>query len=593
MPPSALGLFPVPRVVEVRGLGPAADRCPLAARVDPSLPAQGFVLDVDAEGARLAHADDAGLRYGTATFEQLAARPFDGRMVAVHIEDHPDIAVRAFMLDVSRDRVPTRPTLERYVEVLALARYDQLQLYVEHTFAHAGHDEVWAGASPLDADDLRWLDDRCAASGIELVVNRNCFGQFERWLRHPAYAWRAEAPEGAEVVPGLTFPASVLAPNEANAEFALALVREQLACVRSRRVNIGCDETFELGRGASAAACAARGTGAVYLEHVRRLADPLLAQGYEVQVWADVLRRHPDLAAGLPPGIVPVAWLYEAPSAPGEGPELPAALVEVLDGIGIDTDTSGGFGANVAPLADAGVAFWIAPGTGDWNSLVGRWQNVVGNHLDAAAVARRHKVDGWLVTAWGDNGHHHPPAVTFAALLHGGAVAWGLDANRDVDVAEVLDRHVFGGEGLGHAIVAAGGLGGATGRRGWNASPLAAALFPHLPLIVTGRPDPDALDGCLADIEHLLAQVAQATATCRDADQVRGEVLAALHLARQGAWRLAGDRGPSVAERAEDLLAAIDLQRTAWLGRARPGGLDDSLGHLERTLAADRAQHGG
>lgn len=589
MPRAPLGLFPVPRVLEVRGLGAPAVQCRLATTRDPSLPRQGFVLDVDQDGARLAHADEAGLRYGTATFEQLARWPVEGRVVAVHVEDHPDLAARAAMLDVSRDRVPTRATLERYLEVLALARYDQLQLYVEHTFAHVGHEVVWADASPLDADDLRWLDDRCAAHGIELVVNRNCFGHFERWLRHPAYADRAEAPEGAEVVPGLRFPASVLAPTEDNAQFALGLVREQLACVRSRRVNIGCDETFELGRGASAAACAERGKGTVYLEHVRRLADPLVADGYEVQVWADVLRRHPDLAADLPAGVVPVAWLYEAPSAPGFGPQLPEALVAILDELGVDTDTSGGFAANVAPLVQAGLAFWVAPGTGDWNSLVGRWENAVGNHLDAAAVARRHGVDGWLMTAWGDNGHHHPPAVTFAALLHGGAIAWGLDANRDVDVADALDRHLLGGEGVGAAIVAAGGLAGATGRAGWNASPLAAALFPHLPLIVTGQPDPDAVDACVVEVERLLGQVAGATATCDDADQVRAELTAALRLARQGAWRLAGDRGPAVAERADDLAEAIDLQRSAWLGRARPGGVADSLGHLERTLVADRA----
>ncbi|MFN8018324.1 MAG: hypothetical protein U0P45_09385 [Acidimicrobiales bacterium] len=588
-----LGLFPRPRVLEVLGLGPLADACALRTSVDPSLPAQGFVLDVDAEGGRLAHADDAALRYGTSAFEQLVGAPVEGRIVAVHVEDHPDIAVRAFMLDVSRDRVPTRATLARYVEVLSLARGNQLQLYVEHTFAHVGHEAVWAEASPLDADDLRWLDDRCAAAGIELVVNRNCFGHFERWLRHPAYLPLAEAPEGAEVVPGLAFPPSVLAPTADNAAFALALVREQLACVRSRWVNIGCDETFELGRGASAAACAARGKGAVYLEHVRRIADPLVADGYEVQVWADVLRRHPELAAGLPDAIVPVAWLYEAPAGPGAGPELPPLLVEVLDGLGIDTDTSGGFEANVAPLAEAGIPFWVAPGTSDWCSLVGRWDNAVGNHLDAAEAARRHGVDGWLLTAWGDHGHHHPPIVTWAALLHGAAVAWGLDANRDVDVADVLDRHILGSDGLGGVVVDAGRLAARTGRQGWNASPLAAALFPNLPLIVTGRPDLDAVRDALAAVDDQLGRVERHRATCADADQVQAELVAALGLARQGLWRLAGDAGPSVADRAGDLAACIDHQREAWLGRARPGGLADSLGHLERTLAADRAQLDG
>ena len=42
-----------------------------------------------------------------------------------------------------------------------------------------------------------------------------------------------------------------------------------------------------------------------------------------------------------------------------------------------------------------------------------------------------------------------------------------------------------------------------------------------------------------------------------------------------------------------DLAEAIEQQRSAWLGRARPGGLTDSLGHLEQTLAADQASGRG
>jgi hypothetical protein len=612
--PAAPHLFPRPRRLAVTGVGPAVDHCPVSEVHDPSLPAEGYLLRVDDHGATLAHADDAGRRYGRATLDQLRTGATDGRMAAVHIEDHPDVAVRGFMLDVSRDRVPTRATLERYVELLELARYNQLQLYIEHTFAHAGLQAVWADASPLHPDDLRWLDDRCAAAGIELVVNRNCFGHFERWLRLAGYRDRAEAPDGVEVMPGLRFPAAVLAPTADNAAFALGLVREQLACVRSHRVNIGCDETFELGRGASAAACAKRGTGAVYLEHLRRLADPLVADGYQVQVWADVLRRHPELAGDLPPQVVPIAWGYEAPCEPADLPDLPAELVAILGELGVDTDTSGGFAANVAPLVDAAIPFWVAPGTGDWNSLVGRWDNALANQLDAAEVARAHGAGGYLVTAWGDNGHHHPPPITWGPLLHGGAVAWGLDANRHVHVAAVLDRHVFGdaGGGIGRTLEALGRLWRETGRRAWNASPLAAALFPHLPLIVTGRPDPDLVRSTLAVIDASIADLERTRPGAgpgpvaggldgrrlgaADDAQVVAEVSVAARLARQGAWRLlppSDPATPSVAERAEDLAHLIDEQGAAWLGRAHPGGLPDSLAHLERTLAADRARLDG
>ena len=44
------------------------------------------------------------------------------------------------------------------VDLLALARYDHLQLYVEHTFAHTGHEAVWGDASPLTGQIIGHVD---------------------------------------------------------------------------------------------------------------------------------------------------------------------------------------------------------------------------------------------------------------------------------------------------------------------------------------------------------------------------------------------------------------------------------------------------
>lgn len=531
---------------------------------------------------------------------QLIALSADGLVPAVEIEDHPDISVRGFMLDISRDWVPTRATLERYVELLALGRFNQFQLYTEHSFAHAGHDVVWADASPITCDDLRWLDGICAESGIELVVNRNCFGHFERWLRHDAYRGRAEAPDGAEVFPGVVLPASVLAPTPDNASFALSLVREQLGCVKSRRVNIGCDETFELGAGASADECAARGQGAVYVDHVKRLAGPLLEDGYEVQVWADVLRRHPELAADLPSGVIPIAWLYEAAQFAATKEDLPFGLAEILADAGIDVDVSGGFEANVAPLVDNGIEFWVAPGTGDWSSFVGRWDNALANQIDAAEVAVRHGARGYLVCSWGDNGHHHPPSVTWGPMLHGGGVAWGLEANRSIDLPSVLDRWAFEDESetLGRVLEKVGCLWTQTGRRSFNCSPLTAALFDHLIMLVTGEVDVDKVEAVIRVLDNAFLAVARATPRCRDAEQVKEEMQVALAMARLGAARLLGgapreargldqesEKVPSDGLAGLDDEAILERYEKSWLGRARPGGLEDSASHLRKALS--------
>ena len=58
-------------------------------------------------------------------------------------------------------------------------------------------------------------------------------------------------------------------------------------------------------------------------------------------------------------------------------------------------------------------------------------------------------------------------------------------------------------------------------------------------------------------------------------------------LARHGALRMArraGGPDPGDDALRADLAPLVDRYRAAWLARSRPGGLDDSIGHLARTL---------
>lgn len=588
----------VPRPREVRRHDPSVRR-PGAVRevADPTLPRQGYLLRVDVGDAVLAHADVAGLRHGRSTVAQLRAA--DGTLPAVEVHDHPDIAERGVMLDVSRDRVPTRATLARLVGVLATARCNHLQLYVEHTFAYRGHDDVWGSASPLTADDLVWLDDLCAGHGIELAANQNCFGHMARWLVHPRHRHRAECPDGIEVAPGVRFPAAVLAPTVDNAELVLGLVREQQEALTSRTVNVGCDETFELGRGASAARVAEVGLGAVYGEHLARIVGPLLDDGSAVQVWSDVLARHPDALDRLPAGdVTALVWNYDRPGAPT--PELPPSIMAVLSDLGIDLTTPTDFATRLAPFADGPLTTWVAPGTSSWNSLVGRLDDARANLLDAARTAVAAGVGGYLITDWGDGGHHQPPSVSDPAILYGGAVAWCAATNADLDVAAAVDRHVHRerlvpdaerSASIGRVLEAVGTVHDRTGVVARNLSPLLASLFPHQVHLTGGSADPDAVAAVIATLDGARDDLTRARPGAADGATVVEELDVAIGLARHGALRMAATAegiDPDPAAMAADLAPLVERYRAVWSERSRPGGLDDSAAHLERTLSLYR-----
>lgn len=589
--------YPRPRSMTTRTGGAAFD-APVVAAVDDSLPAQGYRLHTGPAGIYLHHRDAAGLRYGLQTLDQLRADQ-DFPETGYEIADHPDFAVRGFLLDISRDRVPTRRTLERWVSLLSLARFNQLELYCEHTYAYRDHQEVWQDASPLTAEDLRWLDARCAAHGIDLVANQNTFGHMERFLGHTTYAHRAENPDGFERG-GAHCPPGTLAPTADNAAFVTALLEEMTGNLRTRRINIGADEPFELGTGHSREQTARDGVGDVYLTHLERIMRPWLDAGYTVQFWADVFAEHPELMDRMPQGAVPVIWQYDSPR---QAADVIAADTEELRSwqrTGSDVDQlRDGFRGRAEVLREAGIAFWVAPGAGNWNSLIGRLDNAMENMVDAAEAGLEHGAEGYLLTSWGDQGMWDPPSIAFGPAVFGGAVSWCLQSNRDLDIAAVLNDHVLlDATGLsGTVLDRLGRIARALTPPLLNASPLARVLLPDPTFPMRTYPSPQDLDVAATTLATCRLDLTAAEPAAGDGDVLLRELDQAIALA-QFAVRLLQARAQARAEAtaidpttAHRLLRELEPllaeQRSCWLLRSRPGGLDDSVvrfDHLRHQL---------
>ncbi len=553
---------------------------PIELRMVSELPAEGYRLHIAPNRIELEAGSAQGLLWAAGALDQILCQR--GReLPCLRIEDWPDFPVRGYMLDISRDRVPTSSALQELVRTLSSLRINQLQLYTEHTFAYRDHETVWRDASPLTPDDVRSLDATCAAHGIELVPNQNSFGHMERWLRHPRYAHLAELAEPA----GPARARTCLAPGEESVTFIRQLYAELLPCFSSRVINIGCDETIELGRGRSLAACEQRGRGRVYLDHLLELIAGLRGQDYVVQFWGDMLGQHPELIRELPEdGVIALLWGYEAPRDPAG---VPGEVVERQARAGIDlADLLGGFTRRVRPFLETGLPFYVCPGTSSWNSLLGRWPNARANLLDAAEVGLAQGAAGYLITDWGDNGHLQPPAVSLPAIAYGATLSWCLESGRDVDLEGGLGALLLeGDEGCAPALLRLGAVYEQLGLDALNASPLSYGLLRPL----------DAKLPCWGELDRAgLGTVVKVLDDARtdlgrtDASVVGRELAHAAGLARHGAWRLGLSQlqsGPSHAELRADLEALIEQQAEVWALRSRPGGLHDSLERLRQRLS--------
>ena len=325
-------------------------------------------------------------------------------------------AVRSYMLDISRDKVPTMGTLKQLVEILEKFNYNQLQLYTEHTFAYSKHEAVWKDASPMTAQEIRELDLFCAMHGIDLVPNQNSFGHLERWLVKPEYNHLAELPRGGAPLPWGGFkkdPTTLCPTDPASLDFLASLYDELLPNFESRLFNIGCDETFDLlGEGRSADAVKEKGEGRVYLDFLLKVAELVRKRGKRPMFWGDVILRHPELVPELPKDLIALDWGYE-----GNHPFMDEA----------------------AKFAAAGLDFYVCPGTSSWNSLAGRVENMRENMIAAERAGHLHGAKGFMVTDWGDGGHWQPLAASLPGLILGGNLAFTGASAAKMDLEDALD----------------------------------------------------------------------------------------------------------------------------------------------------------
>ena len=560
--------------------------------IDPALalPAEGFTLEITARGIALEARDRRGLNWGAGLLAQIA-RQQHGRLPLLRARDWPDFPVRGYMLDVSRDRVPTMATLFELLDLLEELRLNELQLYTEHSFAYAAHARVWCDASPLTPAEIQILDAACAERGIELVPNQNSFGHMERWLRHAEYRPLAELEGEAQQTPRGARPGSCLAPTPESVAFMRSLYAELLPNFASRSLNIGCDETFELGKGRSRGACQTRGKGRVYLDFLLELLRGLHEDDRSVQFWGDIVVQHPELIGEIPrERTVALAWGYEAPRDPAT---LGAALRERLASVGVDLEGVRGFATLAGPYARGGVPFRVCPGTSSWLSLLGRLPNALGNLRDAVEMGRAGGAEGVLITDWGDMGHLQPPVVSLPALAFGAAASWCLASQSSLDLTRALDLLVLRDPAhvIGRALVRLGELGAETGLEAMNSSPLAMALFTPLgrtPAFAWGETSRPRLEAIADELRGQIEALERARPSGFGAAICARELRQAAALARHGALRLmhaTPGGGPSQAELAADLAPLIEEQAACWRERSREGGLRDSLARLRGALA--------
>lgn len=384
-----------------------------------------YAMRGDGAGIVLEGADESGLFYAIQTLRQLLKQP-ETTYPEFKIEDSADFPVRGFYHDATRGAIPTLETLFQLVDKMAYYKMNQLQLYIEHTFALARHCDIWEGSDPLTAEEILRLQDYCRERHVELVPSISTFGHFYMALRSKRNEELNELDVKASEKP-FSFRDRMahytLNPSDPR---SIALVEEILdeflPLFQSKYCNICCDETFDLGRGKSHdIAPDAAAIRKVYVGFLKKIIALVSKQGKTAMFWGDIIGDESELIKELPADVIPLEWDY--------GPESNRR--------------------DTVALSKVTKNFYICPGTTVWNCWLGDVVTAQKNILSYAKKGLPLGAKGLLNTNWGDYGNINLPAVSWYGFVYGAAVSWNMAAAENVELFEdALDVLELGADGL-------------------------------------------------------------------------------------------------------------------------------------------------
>jgi hexosaminidase len=383
------------------------DVAPLDIQAPVSVADQAYALTVTPSTIILYTDGPAGLFYAVQTLRQVI-RLHGLKLPGLDIQDWPSLSYRGLMLDISRRKVPTLSTLKQVVAELAHFKLNVLQLYTEHTFQFPRHPKIGADCGSLSSQDILELDAVCRQHHIELMPNLQSFGHMRNTLLIPEYQHLAETDLLWTLSPAFEETYTLL--DE--------LYADMLPAFTSNTLNVDCDETYDLGKGASKSLAEEMGVGRVYLSHILRVRELAARHGRHIQMWGDILLHHPELIDDVPDDVTLLDWHYD----PAD--EYPT----------------------VKTFAEAGRRFWVCPGVGSWNSVFPRLyganvniRNLTRDGVDAGA-------EGMLNTDWGDHGHYQPLGLSWYGYAFGAAQGWTGGTTSDEDFQAAFGPLFFDSE---------------------------------------------------------------------------------------------------------------------------------------------------
>ncbi|MBI4977571.1 MAG: hypothetical protein HZC28_08820 [Spirochaetes bacterium] len=183
------------------------------------------------------------------------------------------------LLDCGHNAVVTAAQIRKWLRHLALLGFDTAMIYTDTGYRLPGEPAFGYMHGAYTFEEMRDLDSYAVDLGIELVASIQALGHLEQALKWAPYQHLRDTEH-------------ILLVGDPKTE---ALIEKMIAfwssALRSRRIHLGMDETYDLGRGRYQDVHGHRAGLDIYVEHLSMVARICRRYGIKPLAWSDVLFR--------------------------------------------------------------------------------------------------------------------------------------------------------------------------------------------------------------------------------------------------------------------------------------------------------------
>lgn len=332
----------------------------------------------------------------------------------------------SLMIDCSRNAVPNKKFLKQYIDILAKCGFNQLQLYMEDTYKIDGEQFFGYFRGGYTKEDLIEIDNYAYLKGIELVPAIQVLGHLSN-----IFIW-------GEYKPMRDCNDCLLVGEEKTYELIDKMIAQVSSTFRSKKVNIGMDESFSSGKGEYLKRHGYKNPDDIFLYHLKRVSEILHKYNREGMMWGDMFYRNmnhgeyytktPIISENakkmIPDNINIIYWDYYSTD-----PEVVSAMAK--SAIALDKNA------------------YFAGGVWSWIGFMPRTDFAINQTKIALPEVKNAGINGYIATLWGDDGAECSKLAVLPALYYFAKLANGINDNQeiaksfkkdfDIDIKELLE----------------------------------------------------------------------------------------------------------------------------------------------------------